>query len=157
MIWRNIEGANGYQVSDTGKVRKKNNDPRCPAWRILKGSANGNGYYHTSINSRLFLVHRLVAIAFIPNPENKPFINHIDLNRKNNHVSNLEWCTQKENINHSIKLGSFKNKNGKKIIDSLTGIVYGSMQEASVLLKLPYSTLECKIRKTGSYKTLKPY
>ena len=52
-----------------------------------------------------FQVHRLVAEAFIPNPENKPFINHIDNNGLNNHIENLEWCTHKENTKHSLKNG----------------------------------------------------
>lgn len=50
-------------------------------------------------------IHRLVALAFIPNPENKRFVNHIDTNRSNNHVDNLEWCTSKENNQHSMNLG----------------------------------------------------
>lgn len=56
-----------------------------------------------------YLVHRLVALAFIPNTQNKPFINHIDCNPSNNNIENLEWCTQSENIIHSVKLGRQKN------------------------------------------------
>lgn len=60
-----------------------------------------------------FSVHRLVAQCFIPNPENKPFINHIDGNPQNNHVSNLEWCTRSENIRHAFKLGLIKPRKGE--------------------------------------------
>lgn len=65
-----------------------------------------------------YVVHRLVAKAFIPNPQNKPNINHIDANKENNHVSNLEWCTQKENINHSLKLGLQDFKRGEEATNS---------------------------------------
>lgn len=53
-------------------------------------------------------IHRLVALAFIPNPENKKYVNHIDTNRSNNHVDNLEWCTSKENNQHSMNLGHLR-------------------------------------------------
>ena len=83
--------------------------------RILSVSENtrypnvGIGY---NGETKTILVHRLVAQAFIPNPENKPNVNHIDGDTHNNHVSNLEWVTQSENVNHAIKIG---NKEPKKV------------------------------------------
>jgi len=70
-----------------------------------------NGYWTVRLHNndtkvhRTISIHRLIAENFLPNPENKPFINHIDGNRLNNNIDNLEWCTPKENIQHAFKLG----------------------------------------------------
>ena len=80
-----------YYISDEGEVFRK-----------LKPTPMKNGYLDMRFKQygQHYSVHRLVAQAFIPNPENKPEVNHIDRDRTNNHVSNLEWCTHKENIEH---------------------------------------------------------
>jgi hypothetical protein len=103
--WKDIKGYEGfYQVSNLGNVKniKRNT--------IRKLKEDNSGYLHCLLSAnavrKTFLVHRLVAAAFIDNPENKPFINHINANRSDNCVENLEWCTQKENINHSRKMGN---------------------------------------------------
>jgi hypothetical protein len=75
--------------------------------------ANKTGYYRVPLSKtrgkvkdlKYFYIHRLVAMAFIPNPESKPCVNHIDHNRANNSLDNLEWVTHKENIAHCIKSG----------------------------------------------------
>jgi len=97
-----------YQVSNNGLVRNK------ITGKILKQDISNSGYYRVSIyfNKHDFKhrsVHRLVAIAFIPNPENKREVNHIDGNKLNNNVSNLEWVTRSENEIHAMKTGLFLN------------------------------------------------
>lgn len=90
-----------YEVSDWGRVRNKND-------KILRGG-NSHGYRTVSLRSgsdkrRHFLVHRLVAEAFIPNPKNLPCVNHKDGNRANNNVENLEWVTKSENSFHAVNV-----------------------------------------------------
>jgi hypothetical protein len=68
--------------------------------KILKQQVNDKGYSTTAIHSKTYKVHRLIAITFIDNPEKKAEVNHIDLNKTNNCVSNLEWCTGQENMDH---------------------------------------------------------
>jgi len=102
-------------VYEDGRVYQKkytSTDCRTIKGRFLKrryGHIHKNlDYYSYCINRKKFYAHRIVAIAFIPNPKNKPEINHIDSNPENNHVSNLEWCTHKENIMHAKKYGKMK-------------------------------------------------
>lgn len=99
-IWKDIDGYEGYyQVSNKGRVRRANGN-------ILNPWNNQNGYPMVALckhgKSKCFLVHRLVAFMFIPNPRKVNVVNHKDGSRNNNCVENLEWCTQKENLNLAI-------------------------------------------------------
>lgn len=100
--WKDIEGYEGlYQVSNLGRVK------RVTTGRILKPSKHTKGYYRVELykngSQSKKLIHRLVAQVFIPNPDNKSQVNHIDENKTNNLVSNLEWMTAKENLNHGTR------------------------------------------------------
>lgn len=106
--WAHIEGYEGfYMVSTDGEVLAIGRDfPVYTRGRILKQSHNKKGYCQVNFvvdgKNKTFPVHRLVAKAFIPNPENKREIDHIDGDPSNNHVWNLRWVTHKENMNNPI-------------------------------------------------------
>lgn len=101
-FWKEIEGFDNYQISNLGRVKNIKFD------RLVKPLLDNRGYimvnlYKNGKMKRLSL-HRLIAIAFIPNPENKPCIDHINTDRSDNRIENLRWCTQKENHNNPLSL-----------------------------------------------------
>lgn len=113
-IWKFVNEK--YEISNTGKLRN--------GAFILKGKVGKNGYvsYSMSLGNykrKYEMAHRLVAKAFIPNPENKAEVNHIDCNRLNNNVTNLEWCTHSENIRHSRGLNRYPKEIKKRTTKTL--------------------------------------
>ena len=163
-IWKDIPGYEGkYQISNLGNVMSLHFKRSPTNNRLLKPmSDNGYGYLKVMLRDngsyKMKSIHRLVAEAFIPNPEEKPNVNHIDSNPKNNRVDNLEWCTQKENIDYGYRYGNIKptcpmkdrtgcNNPLSKIvlqIDIKTGTVineYFGLSEASRKTGLPSSNI----------------
>ena len=135
-IWKDVKGYEGeYLVSNMGRVKSiKKKFGTLHQETILKPATIWTGYLRVGLvkdkKSKSIFVHRLVAQEFIPNPENKPIINHINGDRTDNRVENLEWCTQKENCNRSDKVKNGERYNSVKVIDS-EGNIFNSYRSAA--------------------------
>lgn len=105
-IWKDVPGYIGlYKVSNYGRVKSVKKQ------LVLKTSGSGNRYKTVALCNgmrKTFRLHRLVAAAFIPNPDNKPCIDHIDGDRANNHADNLRWSTRKQNANNPISIERYR-------------------------------------------------
>lgn len=129
--WKAIAECNGeYHISDQGRAKSY----KCGKERILKPILSGeSGYLRIRIRGgkqEMYSIHRLVAETFVPNPDKKPQVNHKDGNKLNNHVSNLEWTTSKENLQHAWKNGlceSIRLASSKPVIDIITNKKYDSL------------------------------
>jgi hypothetical protein len=121
-IWKSIEGYEGvYSVSSFGNVRSESRVVDHPTsgkltikGRIVKPRLHSFGYHMVSLwrnnKEKQFTIHRLVALAFIPNPDNLPHVNHMDFNPAHNAVDNLEWCSRKRNQSWSADAGRLRRE-----------------------------------------------
>lgn len=113
--WKQVQGYENYEISNQGRIRNR-------AGHILKPYTKPDGYVCIKLSKndirKHFRIHRLVAQAFIPNPENKEFVDHINGIRNDNRVENLRWCTRSENNNFELarKHNSESKKNSEKLI-----------------------------------------
>ena len=163
MQWLPVKGYEElYEVSDTGEVRSvdrvlavTNQKERLFKGRVLLQTINKQVQYkQVSLwkenKGTSYYIHRLVAEAFIPNPEGKPEVNHIDGNRQNNHISNLEWVTSGENSLHASKTGLrvYTNRLTKaEFLDCLYDVINGESYQ-SLSSRVPYKVpfLSTKLR-----------
>lgn len=106
--WKIISTHPNYAISNLGAVKNIVTN------KLKAINPNKDGYMQVTLypGSKVYFIHRLVATYFIDNTENKPLVNHIDANRQNNAVSNLEWCTHKENAQHMVSIGNNPDYNG---------------------------------------------
>lgn len=129
--WRKIPIHEQYEVSDHGNIRSKAIESR--GCVILKKSRKSNGYQRISVynvdgSQNYLYVHRLVAEAFIPNPNNYPFVLHRDNNPSNNHWDNLRWGTQSENIRQAIDDGLMNPKGRFKLTQQDATIIMEAIE-----------------------------
>lgn len=141
-IWKNLANYENYEVSDKGNVRSKVNK------RILKPSDNGLGYLRVHLykhnKGKLCYVHRLVAEAFLDNPNNLPEVNHINEDKTDNRVENLEYCNRRYNVNFGTRSKSAsKSMKGVHINrNDLSKTVYQIDKDSDEIINVFPSTAE---------------
>lgn len=177
-IWRDIPGYEGlYQVSNLGRVRsldryvKQNHGSKqLKRGKIIQPIKDCKGYLRLKLcinnTSKRISIHRLVAQVFIPNLDNKPQVNHIDGDKTNNRVDNLEWVTNQENVKHAWSTGlaqitdearkkmSKNNTNKKQVMCMNTKEIFNSIIEASKKYKINSSHISecCKGKRKSAGK-----
>lgn len=143
-VWKDIDGFEGlYQVSNYGRVKNIKTE------KVLTNVLHHSGYVMVGLpkNKRVkcFNVHRLVAKAFLPNPQNLPCVNHKDENKQNNFVENLEWCTQQYNNTYGTRIEKARIGISKKVLQyDLDGHfihTWESLTEASRVLNISKSAI----------------
>lgn len=131
----------GVGVSEDGTIYGKRGKP-------LKPRVYG-GYLQVKAGNQWVNVHRLLALAFVPNPNNYETVNHVDGNKLNNDVSNLEWCSRQDNLYHAMDNG-LHNWGRNPVIDS-DGVLYASQTEAAKSVGGSQGNISRAIKTNGSY------
>lgn len=174
-VFINIKKSPNYQISNLGRVLRKPHTTIGPSgekrfwkekWMTIRIEKN-NGYVSTALKGKIMRIHRLIAEHFIPNPENKKEVNHINGDRADFRIENLEWVTRTENQRHSFQVlkrkGGLAGKTGflnargtlvnKCTLDGQIIEAYGSMRDASIKNGYHSYAVEWSIKKKdGFYK-----
>ena len=177
-VWKSIEGYEGqYEVSSHGRVRsipriikmsmtsKKTGRTTHYDYhhkgKMIAGTDNTHGYLCVLLSKKniptVKLVHRLVALAFIDNPENKPEVDHIDNVSRNNNVTNLRWCTRKENLQYASKMGILRERNNLQHLDYADAVeirrLYASGEASQLKIAAMYNTTQPHVSNIVTFKT----
>ena len=153
-IWKDIQGYEGlYQVSNLGTVKS------CyfrKSEKILKPRKNHYGYLRFNLykngKSKTISAHKLVAVTFIPNPENKPQVDHINAVKTDNTIENLRWVSAKENIRNPLNMAHLRDKynpKAHKVKNTDTNEIFYTVKEASIKYNVSYSSIIQAIKKKG--------
>lgn len=169
-VWKPISGYEGlYEISNYGNVRSLErykvyrNELRTIHAKILKYNTITSGYKQVALyksgKRKCLLIHRLVAEAFIDNPHNLPQVNHKDGNKTNNNVANLEWCTAKENMVHSVE---HNIRTDLKPVDMFSKAgeyikTFNCIREAGRVLGIKHHNISMCCRGKYGYKTAGGY
>lgn len=172
-IWVPIRGYEDvYMVSNLGRVKSINRYYIRHGYKVFVKEVVLRSYLQNSYpavklckmaKTKAFPIHRLLAIHFLSNPENKPDINHINGIKNDFRLENLEWCTHTENMRHAVKSGLIVRPSGanaytsKRIIDNKTGEIYHSILEAATQNNIKLSTLRCYLAGHRKNKTTLRY
>lgn len=157
-VWKQVKDFPQYEVSNEGRVRTVSTG------RIKKQPIHWKGYPMVTLRKpvqvcKTFRTHRLVAEAFIPNPEKYPQVNHKDGDKTNNHVDNLEWCNNSMNQQHSVDNGlrvmprGLDVKRSKLVVHSEYGI-FGTMRDMAYMTGVNEKTLWNRFKTKGSHGKL---
>lgn len=157
--WLSVPNYDGYyEVSNLGNVRsvRYSQSGEVIYSRTLQPSTKERGYLGVVLSkqsdTKNHLVHRLVAMAFLPNPKHLIAVNHIDGNKTNNNVTNLEWCTDRDNLLHAYKIG-LKKGNCKAVVCVETNEVFDSVSSANKAMGVTYSHIGDICNNSPLYKT----